>query len=440
MENAVRIAPPNENVMQQAWRFRLWGTGRLMTSQGKWIEVLEAGRLNTSAGPDFRDARIRVDGDVLAGCVEIHRYASDWHRHTHDSDPAYDNVILHVVGNDDCRITDPSGNEILQTVMTVHAPFPGLFNALLTSATYVLPMCGRHLDRVEGIFKTDWITALAFERLLRKSEDVTRLLDSYSGDWFQTMFVTLARGLGFGSNADNMERTARSVSFRKILRHWDNLEAVEAILIGQAGLLNEARPADYYEQNLVREYRFYAQKYGLTPIEKPVWHLNARNMSNTPFRRLAMLARLINVYGTDLCFYLCTMTGIEQVRKFLDVTLSEYWTAHYGFGRTVSSRMSALGKQSQDLLMINVLVPLIYAHGLTTSDTGEMDSAVRLWEELDAEQNSITRGFKNYGIKVDNALTSQALIQLHRQYCERRRCPECRLGHRLLSSYVEFKV
>ncbi len=430
---------PNEIAMQQAWRFRLWGTGRLMSSQGKTVEVVEAGKWNTGPGPDFTDARIRVDGKVWAGCIEIHRHAADWYRHGHDRDHAYDNVVLHVVGDDDCRVSRPDGTEILQTVMQIGNGFAGMFNGLLNGGRLVLPMCGDALEGVRDIFKTDWLTALAFERLNRKADDIAKHLAMTSGNWFQAVFITLARGLGFGSNADNMERMARSIPFKTLLRHSDNVEAVEALLFGQAGLLNADAPSDEYEQNLVREYAFYARKYDLTPIDRPLWRMSVRSVANTPHRRIALLAKLVCAHGTDLGSRLCEHRDPAEIRRFLNVDLSEYWAYHSSFGRQGSARMAPLGQQSLDLLIINVLAPLIYCHGLERCRPEQMDAAVSLWEGLPGERNSITRGFEDHGIKAADAFTSQALIQLHREYCERRRCLECRLGHRLLSSFITFR-
>lgn len=427
---------PNEVAMQQAWRFRLWGSGRLLTSQGKTIEIVEAGRLNNGAGPDFSDALIKVDDDLWAGAVEIHRHASDWHRHGHDKDRAYDSVVLHVVGDDDCRIERSDGSEILQTVMEIDDGFAEMFNSLLHSTSFVLPMCGAALGTIASIFKTDWLTALAFERLHRKAADVKRLLTAEKGDWMQTVYVTLARGLGFGANADNMERLARCTPFRILLKHSDSRDTVEAILFGQAGLLNISTPSDDYERQLVSEYRFYAIKYGLRPIERPVWHLGSRSTVNTPYRRIAVLAALVCSRNIDLARLLSPATDIQAMMDYTDVELSDYWTHRHAFGRSVSKRMCALGKESRELLIINVLAPLVYARALETNSDELFEKAVALWENLPGEKNAITRGFAAHNVKADDAFTSQALIQLHREYCERRRCPDCRLGHRLLSSFV----
>ena len=431
---------PNEIAMQQAWRFRLWGSGRMKTSQGKTIQVVDAGKLNTGPGPDFRDAKIRIDDSVWVGCVEIHRRASDWFSHGHEDDPAYDNVVLHVVGDDDCRVERKDGTEILQVVMDVDNDFIGLFNELLNKKSLVLPMCGDALKSVAGIFRTDWITALAYERMQRKADDVAKRLASEQGNWFQAVFVTLARGLGFGVNADNMERLARSIPFKLLLRHTDNVEAVEALLFGQSGLLVGCEGVDDYASGLEREYGFYTHKYGLRPIDNPIWHVSAHNMANTPYRRIALLAKLVCVHGTDLGHRLCEHRDVADIRQFLNVEMSEYWTHSFAFGRRSANRMTGLGRQSQDLLIINVLAPLIYCRGLQLGQADLMDKAIELWENLSGEKNGITRGFERHGIESETAFRSQAIIQLHREYCERRRCPECRLGHRLLSSYINFRT
>ena len=424
--------------MQQAWRYRLWGTGRLSTVQGKTVRVLDPGKLNNGPGPDFYDARISVEGVVLAGCVEMHRYASDWHSHGHDNDRRYDNVILHVVADDDCRIHNDSGEEIMQTVMRIDNKFVSVYNTLLTSRQYVLPMCGSHIDDIEHVFQTDWLTALTYERMLRKAEDVKKRLDETTGDWLTAAFVTLARGFGFGTNADNMERLARTLPYKTMMRHADRIEAVEAMLFGQASLLNHSHPADEYEAMLAREYKFYAIKYGLTPIDSPIWGMNVRNTGNSPYRRIAVLARIVQKYGVDLGSRLTSISTTADAHSFLDIDENPYWRQHYAFGRSVSNRQTALGKQSRDLLVINVLAPLLYARGLQTARIQLLDAAMCLWEETAPEQNAITRGFDSFGIKATSASVSQALIQLHREYCERRRCASCRLGHRIMSQYITF--
>ena len=435
---SIATTPPRETVMQQAWRYQLWGKSHIKTCQGKTVEIVDAGKFNTGAGPDFKDARIRVDGKIWAGNIEIHRMASDWYRHGHHTDRAYDNVVLHVVGCDDCRVQSPDGNEILQTCMDVGTGFDSMFNSLLYNTRLVLPMCGDYMPTIKSVFKTDWITALAYERLYRKANDVLKRLEAESGNWLQTIFVTLARGLGYGVNADNMERTARSIPFTVLLKHTDNIETIEAILFGQAGLLNLETPRDEYEATLVREYKFYSHKYGLSSPGQLHWQHSSRSMSNTPWRRMAILARMVYNNGSRLGTSLYEAPSMQAIRDFLDIRLSIYWNYAFAFGRTSAMPMSALGKESRDLIVINVLVPIIFAHGLERGRYELLDAAVELLEKTDGEKNSITRGFRAVGIDSPDAFTSQALIQLHREYCERRRCLECRIGNLLLADFIHL--
>ena len=429
---------PNEVAMQQAWRFRLWGAGRIKTTQGINIQILDPGIYNTGSGPDFKDARVRVGDELWVGSVEIHRKASDWYRHGHDRDEAYRNVVLHIVGEDDCRIDREDRSEVLQAVMEISPGFENMFNGLMSSPRLVLPMCGNSIRDVESIFRVDWITALAFERLIRKADDVAKLLEMNNGNWIEVSYIMLARGLGLGANADNMERLARSLPFRYLLRHSDSQDTVEGLLFGRAGLLNAENPADYHEADLLREFNFYFHKYHLPPISRPIWHLSARNVANTPYRRIALLSTLICKHGADIAHVLCELCDTEAIKKFLEVDIPEYWRYSYSFGREVKTRMSALGKQSFDLLIINVLAPLVYCRGLKTGNVALLDGAMQLWMQTAGERNNITYGFEKFGIESNDAFTSQALIQLHREYCERRRCTECRIGHKLLSSYIKM--
>lgn len=434
--SSTAVTLPNEIAMQQAWRFRLWGTGQLRTAQGAVVQIVDPGKLNNGPGPDFSDAKIKVDGEVWIGAVEIHRKASDWHRHGHDGDRAYESVVLHIVGRDDCRISRPDGTEIPQAVMRIDPDFASTFNSLVNSSSYVLPMCGNALADIESIFRSDWITALAYERMYRKAADVLERLRENSGDWLQTVYSTLARGLAYGVNADNMERVSRLAPVRILMKNVDSPETVEAILFGQAGLLNQTAPADSYEALLVREYRFYAAKYDLVPIDSPRWQLSGRNPANTPFRRLALLGAMLRKHNVDIAYIIAGSRTVDDMNAYLDVELPDYWAHNYAFSRKASGRMAPLGKQSRDLLIINVLAPILFARGLETGDSDMLEQAMTMWERLPSEQNSITRGFDRHGIKANDAFTSQALIQLHREYCERRRCPDCRLGHRILARHI----
>lgn len=426
---------PDERVMQQVWRFRLWREQNPVTSTGETIEIIDQGLLNTGPGPDFFNAKVKIGDQLWAGAVEVHVRASDWHRHGHDGDPAYRNVILHVVAVDDVGIERADGMEIPQVVMSVDDVFADTFNRLLTADRLVLPSCGDYLRDIASVLITDWVSALGMERLQDKAAHVADILDRSVGDWQQTAYVMLARGLGFGYNADAMESVARSVPVTTLLRHSDNLDAIQAILFGQAGMLD--RPADTYSAALARDYAFYSHKYGLRRPDV-VWNNTSRNGINTPERRLGLLASLIANDRFGIARLLSETTSVDAIREALTVNISPYWTTHTRFGRPSSSQLSSsvLGRGSMDLLIINVIAPLMYLRGERNGSWRMTDAAVALLEQLKAESNSIVRGFADFGVTARDAFTSQALIQLHRRYCEPRKCLDCRLGHRMLARHV----
>lgn len=433
--------PPNEMAMQQIWRFRLWNTPRLLTTRGEVVMIVNPGIFNTGAGPDFGNAVLKIDGQIWVGSVEMHIRASDWHRHGHDGDSAYNNVILHVVGVADCEIKREDGTVIPTLVMSVEGEFVDTFNTLLHSTSLVLPTCGKKLGSIARVMITDWISALGMERLQRKSDDIARRFEALNGDWLQTVFITVARGLGFGHNAQPMEQLARSVPIRTLLKHGDTPQIVEALLFGQAGLLHSSNPVDEYERELIRDYDFYSRKYSLRSTSFPLWQMSSRNGLSTPYRRIALLAEIVCNYAYRLARVLSETTDIDEARSLFRARIAPYWADHSSFGvRIPGVPMSVLGKQSVDLMIINVVIPLMYYRAESVGDYGGMDSAVAMLEKLKPESNSIVRGFADYDLIARDAYTSQALVQLHREYCEPRRCLDCRLGHRLLSTHTKFQA
>jgi hypothetical protein len=423
-----------EDLMQYVWRFRLWPDLRMTTSDGRHVDIIDPGTLNTGSGPDFFNAKVRVDGQIWAGNVEIHVRASDWHRHNHDNDPAYDNVVLHVVQYDDCAITRRvDGAVIPQVTMRCAANFSDQYNAMVNNPLTELP-CAIEINSLPTIVLTDWLTGLAFERLQRKSDDVLSRVDAHHGDWNQAIYITLARGLGFGTNADAMEQLARSLPLKTLLRHNDNISTIEALLFGSAGLISE-QPRDEYEAHLGQEYKFYCTKFGISQHEKPQWRARLRPQ-NSPSRRIALLAQLMQG-GFDLCGKILNLTNTKDAAALFDVEPSAYWLTHYGFGRPSTATPRLLSAASVRLLLINVVAPMLYAYGESADDAERRELAVDILQTLKPEQNSVVDIFTNAGLKCNDAFTSQAYIQLRNQYCLQRKCLFCRIGHRLLSLKVK---
>ena len=421
-----------EGLLQYIWQHKLWLSEDMVTNDGRRVRVIDPGLLNTDAGPDFFNAKVEIDGHLWVGNVEIHVRASDWKRHHHDEDPAYDSVILHVVEKDDAPVHRINGELIPQVELRVSPRFNECYDRLI-NATVELP-CAARIKEVPQLTVTEWIEALAFERLHGKVDRVRELYDRYNGSWEDICYVMLARTLGFGINNDAFERLARVTPLRLLHKHSDSILQVEALLFGQAGLLNGAHDSETYYQQLTREYAFLANKFSLRPIEGSAWRLFRSRPQNFPYRRIALLAQFVHG-GFNLMNDILDAAGdTSALRELFDIELSGYWATHYSFGKPSPSAGRALSSGSIDIVLINVVAPLYYARGEMTDDYTMTDRAIELLEDLRPERNSIVTMFQNAGIRCDNALTSQALIQLRRSYCEARKCIYCRLGHRLLAT------
>lgn len=420
-----------EKLMQYVWKHRLWRSEDMVTNTGKKVRVVDPGLLNTDAGPDFFNAKIEIDGHMWVGNVEMHYRATDWKRHHHDSDKAYDSVILHVVAKDDAPVRRTNGELIPQLVLEVSPQFNADY-ASLVGATIEVP-CATKIKQVPHLTIVEWVEGLAFERLHGKVERIHQLLDSFNGSWEDVCYVTLARNFGFGINNDAFERLARRTPLRLLGKHSDSALQIEALLFGQAGMLDAQKPGmDSYYNQLCTEYAFLSNKFQLTPMEKESWKLFRIRPQNFPYRRIAMLAQFIEG-GFRMMNRILEAEGEKEMRALFEVELSGYWTKHYTFGKPNERATATLSRSSIDIILINTVAPLLYAYGELTGNYEMTDKAIKLLEDLRAENNSIVSHFVAYGIDCPDALTSQALVQLKREYCDARKCIYCKIGHHLLS-------
>lgn len=425
-----------ERYMQYMWQHRLWQRGALLTVDGEPVDVVDAGLLNTGAGPDFFNAKVRIGGRMWAGNVEIHVRASDWYRHGHDDMHGYGNVVLHVVARSDTRIMRSNNTAIPQLVMTGVEEFMRRHSTMTcTAADNELP-CAGILRATPAIYITDWISALAYERLYAKAERVMSCLRQVNGNWRAAFYVTLARAMGFSTNNDAFERLALAVPLNCLMHHQGNKVAVEAMLLGQAGLLAGAPPAtpeEDYMNILRREYAFLSAKYGL-PEPKPLgWRMARMRPQSFPQRRIALLAAII-AEGFGIACRLFSNSTVGQVRELLNVQVSEFWKHHYTFATPYAANAgSVLSSSSVDSLIINAIVPTIAAYSVNNGCDDVREHAVEMLQQLLPERNNIVRTFESAGIVCRDAFTTQALVQLKRGYCEARKCMYCRFGHRYLT-------
>lgn len=418
--------------MQYIWQHRLWMPADMTTVDGRRVQVLDPGRLNTDAGPDFFNAKIVIDGQKWAGDVEIHVRASDWHRHRHDDDPAYRSVILHVVRHDDTAIRAHDGHVIPQMRMQCAADFHTGYASLVDAAPSPSLPCAGEIRTLESVRLRGWLDRLAFERLHAKADRIAAILARTGGDWEAACFITLARALGFGVNADPFERLAASTPLSAIGKHSDSLLSIQAILFGQAGLIPADDAGDRYIGLLRREYGFLAHKFSLTPPPSLGWKMARMRPANFPHRRIAFLAAML-FGGFKLTGSITGAKNSEETLALFNAPLTGYWETHYHFGKESAGLPTMLSLSSRRILAINVVAPLLYAWGTHHNLPQHHDSAVALLQQLPAESNSVVSLFTCAGIKCDDAFTSQALVQLRREYCETRKCLYCHIGHSMLS-------
>lgn len=417
----------NERLLQFIWQYQYFSMTELQTTAGDPVKIMHQGQLNTNQGPDFFNAKIRISSTTWAGHVELHILASDWDKHKHQHDRNYDNVILHVVWEDD-------GWQYPVPVLELKGRVPGLLlnrYARLMDESGFIP-CGNRITGIPELTWKSWLNRLLAERLERKSALVHQYLRENGNHWEETCWWLLVRNFGIRVNAESFEAVARSLPLSLLARHKSQLIGLESLLFGQAGLLVPERNEDDYYSLLRREYRFLAHKYSLQPVQMPIHFLRMRP-GNFPGIRLAQLAALIHQSGS-LFTKIREAVTLMDIRKLMDVTANDYWHYHYSFEQTSAFKPKKPGKVMLDNIVINTVSPLLFAYGSYHREQIFKDRAIQWLEQTEAESNAITRGFKLLGIAAKNAADSQALLELKQFYCDKKKCLECAVGCSLLRS------
>lgn len=427
-----------EQLLHYCWKHKLYPLHGLHTTDGEPVEVIDPGLHNFNAGPDFFNAKVKIGGTLWVGNVEIHDKSSDWFLHGHERDPHYNNTVLHVAGRVDCVVTTANGLQPPQVELAVPDTVRHNYEKLLRTDTY--PPCYKVIPQLPRLKVRSWMSALETERLERKTEDIRRRARLCDGSWESAYFVTIARNYGFGINGDAMEQWALSVPLNDVGHHRDNAFQVEAFFMGQAGLLDTAsmperhRQAaidDDYFQRLQHEYAYLAHKFQLTPIDYRLWRFLRLRPQNFPHIRIAQLVNLYCQRKTSLS--LLVETGqLDDIKDMLSTQVTPYWETHYAFGCESAKSKKHLSASSINLLLINTVVPMLFAYGRHKQDDKLCDRAFDILEQLRAEDNTIVRTWSEIGLGVENAGDSQALIQLKKEYCDRRECLRCRFGYEYL--------
>ena len=414
-----------EKLLQYIWQFQYYNTSELLTTGGEALEILHPGTLNTNQGPDFLNAKIRCGNTVLAGSIEIHINSSEWQNHGHSKDKNYDNVILHAVWMND--------RDLQKDFPTVelHSRISNLFlekYESLMRAKYFIP-CEELIHNADAFTVATWKERMLIERLQEKSTYAEALLQKNNHHWEEVFWQLLAKNFGIKINSDAFEAIAASLPLNIIAKHKNQLHQLEALLMGQAGLL-EKEFIDAYPIMLQKEYAFLKQKYSLAGIHFPVHFLRMRP-ANFPTLRLSQLASLIHL-SNHLFSRIKETESLKEVEKMFDVAANDYWHYHYVFDEESAFKRKTLGKQMIQNILLNTVIPMLYAYGWYNNNEALKSKALSWAEQTAPEKNNITAGFEKLGIENRSGYDSQALIQLKNNYCNKIRCLECAIGNNIL--------
>lgn len=426
--------PYGEDLLQFIWEQGLFEHHGLRTTQGAAVEVIKAGRIQRDSGPDLSDARILLDGQLWAGTVEVHLRSSEWNAHGHQFDPAYENVVLHVVYEHDAEVRTLSGSPLPTVELFPRISTDGIaaYQALMRGKGFV--PCANQIHHADLASAGPWIERVLVERLERKAAAVENLHHALSGDSVATVYHMLARAFGFNLNADPFGMLAQALPLNILLKHRDDPLRVEALLFGQAGLL-QVDFVDDYPRALQREHTHLAAMHGLRPAPLASWKFSRMRPVNFPTVRIAQFAQLLIRCDGVFADLLETDDAME-IRNRVDVVASDYWTTHYTFDRPAAPILKRLGTVGADHLIINAVVPSLFALGRLLGRPAYAERALGLLEQLPAERNAVTRGWAALGLEADSGGRGQALIELRNAYCSRRRCLFCGIGNQLLRSSV----
>lgn len=413
-----------EKLLQFIWQFQHFNKSQLQTTDGEELMLINPGQLNKNQGPDFLNARVKIGDTVLVGSIELHIKTTDWHKHQHDKDSNYKNVILHVVyKNDEANSKLP----VLELTNRISKITMDRFEVLMRKASYIA--CESSLSQVKEITWISWKERLLAERLSRKSQQISEFLQQNKHNWEESFWWLIARNFGGKVNGDAFQDVAQSIPLTILTKHKANIHHLEALLLGQAGILHGSL-SDSYGQMLYKEYSFFSNKYKFQPVMKPV-HLLRMRPGNFPAIRLAQLAMLVH-NSSHLLLDILETDNLDNVKCSLEVTANDFWHYRYRFDEPSDYKPKRIGEDMINNILINSVIPVLFCYGSYHRKEAYKTKALTWLEHIRAEKNSITNQFARLTVSNLSAFDSQALIELKNQYCNLKRCLECTIGNSLL--------
>lgn len=422
-----------ESFLHFIWQFQKFNTVELTTIDGEAVQIYTIGNYNTDAGPDFLNAKLLIGEIIWYGHVELHLKSSDWNRHKHQHDEAYNNVVLHVVWTHDQEVQSASGQTlpVLELHQRINPDLLQKCHQLLKSPEKI--PCQTQINGIKKIDQLAMFELAGVARLKQKSEYILRLLDSNNGSWEETTYQLLAKNFGFKINSEPFLRLAQLIDHKILVKHADKKTEIEALIFGMSGFL--ANAGDTYQRTLSKSFEYLSKKYRLESkgMLQAEWKYLRLRPGNFPSVRLAQFAGFLSKnlkYFNQFIHY----HDPKALINLFEFEVSTYWRGHYDFGKKSSRVIRGMGKSSIDLILINTIAPLLAAYAQYTDDHRFMDKSVALLQSLKAEKNHIIRVWEQLGITAQDAFDSQALIGLRNDFCLKKKCLSCKIGVSLINN------
>lgn len=415
-----------ERLLQYIWKFQYYHYSDLATSQGEALQVIFPGHAHGNQGPDFFNAKLVIGGTTWAGNVEVHIRSSDWNLHRHTGDDHYANVILHVVWEHDLP-DDALPFPTLELQSRVSNNMLERYNTLMRENRFI--PCETQLHRIGHIHLLAAMDKMVAEKLEHKARDIRDILQRNIWHWDELLWWMIARNFGMPLNGELFEAVAQSIPIQVLIKNATALDMLEAMLFGQAGLL-KPNMNDPYAARLKKEYTYLAKKYNFKKVHFSPVYLRMRP-ANFPTVRMAQLAAFAEK-SPDLFSVIKEAVNSGEIEDMLQVTASTYWDDHYSFDQPSPSKPKRIGQERAHNIMINTIVPVLYAYGLLSGDAAIKQKSLKWLQLMKAEKNQTTKAFEALGFIHKHAFDSQALLYMKKEYCDKRNCLRCSIGHAIL--------
>lgn len=420
-----------EAFLHYIWQFQYFDKKDLTTLKGEPVTILKTGHYNTHAGPDFSQAKIKIGTLEWVGNVEIHIHSSEWSKHKHQHNKAYDNVVLHVVWKNDEAIRRTDGSVVPTIELNNRIDNTLLLNYKnLINQTVSIP-CSYALPGISNLTKIATLDKVLIQRLESKARIILNILNENNNDWGETFYQVLGKNFGFKVNSEAFLSLTKAIPFRNLLKHSDKLIHLEAMLFGTAGLLDKTK--DDYALSLQREFNLLQSKFNLDhkKLNESQWRFLRLRPANFPTLRIAQFATIVFTHK-NLFATLLETKSVSELKNLFDVTQSPYWQSHYRFDRKSKKAIPGLGEAAIENIIINTVVPMLAAYSIHKDEHLWMDRAIELLNTIRPEKNNIIREWMALGWSVASAFDSQALIELRNNFCQKRLCLQCTIGHTLI--------